>query len=294
MWKVHHDAKVREWNESTVRRKLRKGKLTGIELVLEPGSEDWRPLHSTPLYAQVVPHVGDSEQAALGRVSGSFFSHAASFAIVITGFTIATGTVPLWAAWWGIGLAFHGLKTFKDLRKAKIQQGSVPSAAAHTATVAMLADSEVISAIDELTTAGWSGDAEALRATATELSRRRHLVDDSANDAARQALMAEKEQVQNDREHADPATQVLLDDQRDAIDARIAFLDNVRQLSVRLRAQERTFLHQIESLRLGQLQSSDTSTTTDLEASVTRLRRELDAESEVTDALARARQAQRQ
>ena len=56
-WKVHHDGKVREWDEATVLSKLDKCDLTGIELAKPPGAETWAPLHSTALYQQAEDQV---------------------------------------------------------------------------------------------------------------------------------------------------------------------------------------------------------------------------------------------
>ena len=296
MWEVHHDGKVRALTDAELREMLRKNKLAGVELARREGEDSWSPLYSTDVYRQVVPHTGDPAVNARNRLLQPFVFHVAAFVTVLTALWSVSGDPPLWGAFWGIGLFFHGLKTVRGLRQLPLRPRAtaVPHEDLSAVTPPLLPDNEVLRAIEDLDQAGWSGDTHALRETATLLMQRRALVDDATDGQAKESLTDERSAVLADREQASAATQALLDDQLSAIDARLRFLGDVEQLSIRLRAQERTLLHQVESLRLGQIRASEDTAHPDLMQAVTRLRRELDAESEVTDALARARQATRQ
>ncbi len=300
MWEVHHEGKVRTLTEAKLRDKLRDNKMAGVELARRVGEDSWSPLYTTQLYREVVPHTGDPAANVRQRIIRPFIGHLTSFLTVLGALWLVSGTPPLWGAFWGIGLAFHAIGTVSRLRQLPGTPQSVdmafPTASSpkRTAVPALLPDNEVLRAIEELDQAGWSGDTQSLRDTATLLIQRRALVDDVTDADAKEALKQERSAVLSDREQATASTQALLDDQLSAIDARLSFLDDVNQLSIRLRAQERTLLHQVESLRLGHVRATEDTSAPDVMQAVTRLRRELDAESEVTDALARARQSTRQ
>jgi hypothetical protein len=291
MWEVHHDGKVQSMTEVDLRAMLQENKISGVELARRKGEDTWSPLYSTDLYRTAVPHSGDPVANVRQRIVGSFTGHLTAFVSVLGALWFVSGVPPIWGAFWGIGLAFHAVKTVRGLRQltGAPRVLSVPQAAAPP----LLPDNEVLRAIDDLDQTGWSGDTKALRDTAGLLMQRRALVDDATDGNAKQALERERSTVLADREEASPSTQALLDDQLSAIESRLRFLDDVHQLSIRLRAQERTLLHQVESLRLGQIRATEDTSGPDVMAAVTRLRRELDAESEVTDALARARSAAR-
>ena len=292
MWEIHDDGKTRSMPEATLRKKLRKNNLSGIELVRKQGDTQWSTLYTTALYRDIVPHADDPTNAVRKRIVGPFWSHLTAFIGVLAGLWLVTGTPPSWGVFWGIGLAFHAADTMRRLKKLK-DEPSAPPTTQTASSPAVVTDNEVLRAIEELGQSGWSGDTDALRQTASLLAQRRALVDEVADSHAMDALHKERDTVLADRQHAAASTQVLLDEQLSAIDARLSFLEDVRQHGIRLRVQERTLLHQVKSLRLGQIRTSEESTGPDLMQAVTRLRRELDADSEVTDALARARQAAR-
>jgi hypothetical protein len=296
MWEVHHDGKVRKLTEAKLRSMLQKNKLAGVELARRKGDDAWAPLYTTEIYRQAVVHTGNPAVDVRNRLIQPFLVHVATFASVLGALWFVSGSPPFWGAFWGIGLFFHGLKTVRGLGQLPSAQQTAPTRAAPQSTTApaLLPDNEVLRAIEDLDQAGWSGDTQALRDTATLLMQRRTLVDDATDGEAKEALQLERAAVLTDRDGASDSTRALLDDQLNAIDARLSFLHDIQQHGIRLRAQERTLLHQVESLRLGQIRASEDTAGPDLMQAVTRLRRELDAESEVTDALARARQASRQ
>jgi len=292
-WKVHHDGKVREWDEATVLSKLDKCDLTGIELAKPPGAETWAPLHSTALYQQVVPHQGDLDAVLRRRVLTPWLRHIAIFVVLFVVFSI-TGLPTMWFPFWGIGVAVHGLSTLHKWmslpdRSPTAQDGRVATAQ----TPSSRASSELLAAIDALIASGWHDDLTALRQAAEELAIRRAVAVDAADPDATQALIDERASVQHALTSADDTTAAMLRDQLGAIDARIAFHEEVQRLATRLQTRERTLLHQVESLRLGALSKEQSTARVDLDASVVRLRSELRADAEVSDALARARNAQR-
>lgn len=306
MWEVHFGGKVRRWTEEDLRNKLRKNKVSGVELARRVGDDEWTPLYATDLYRETVPHTGDPKSGVLRRIWSPFIGHSTAFVTVLGALWLVSGEPPLWGAWWGIGLAFHAVAAITATGKIHFPQttqiaaameavfAKKPAVPKQTRSPALLPDNEVLRALEELEQAGWSGDIQALRETALLLVQRRTLVTDATDANAKEALEHERVTVVADREQASPSTQALLDDQLGAIDARLSFLRDIDQLAIRLRAQERTLLHQVESLRLGQIRSTEDTSGPDVMEAVIRLRRELDAESEVTNALARARQTARQ
>ena len=55
--------------EHELRAKLRSGDLSGLELARPVEGDAWQPLHDTPLFAQEVPHTGDTWAAARRRAA---------------------------------------------------------------------------------------------------------------------------------------------------------------------------------------------------------------------------------
>ena len=78
-WSVQIEDKVKDFTEEDLRKRLRKRKLTGVELCRFEGEESWRPLHDTELFRQEVPFSGDPGQEARKRAIAEFGWHAGAF-----------------------------------------------------------------------------------------------------------------------------------------------------------------------------------------------------------------------
>ena len=110
VWKVQEDDEIVELTEEKLRKQLRKGDLTGVELARPEGDSDWKPLHDWPVFKEEVPHDGDVHALMTRRIALPLMSHASVF--VATG--IAMGW-PSWMVWWGMGLGAHAVGTIPKL-----------------------------------------------------------------------------------------------------------------------------------------------------------------------------------
>lgn len=118
---VQKDGDVHEWTEKKLRKKLRGGDLSGLELVRHEHDEDWRPLHDLPIFGEEVPHTGDPRAAALRRVAKGFAWHLGIY-LVITSFFFGITSIP--GAIWGLFLVGHAFKaipaTWSLVREGKL------------------------------------------------------------------------------------------------------------------------------------------------------------------------------
>jgi hypothetical protein len=112
---VQTERGIRRMGEERLRRKLRRRRLSGLELVRREGEEGWTALHDRKVFREEVPVGGDPRDAARWRVVREFGGHLAAFIGVGIGMTLMTGQVPFWLAFWGIGLFAHGVRALPAL-----------------------------------------------------------------------------------------------------------------------------------------------------------------------------------
>ena len=109
-WRIDDDGKTRDLSEHDLRRQLRRGKLSGVELARPEGVEGWKPLHAWPLFQEeVAVRGGDTELAALDRRAKGFAVHVVVFVMVLMALTATTGHLPSWWVWWALGLGIQGV-----------------------------------------------------------------------------------------------------------------------------------------------------------------------------------------
>jgi len=292
-WHVQVGKKVCTVDEEQLRKKLSDGDLSGLELCrLEAGSE-WVPLHRQALYAEVIPHAGSSYSSARFRAYRGLLSHTVSFAAVMVflGF-------PNWGIFWLLGLAMHGIGVVSKLSNA--QAGAVEEESA------VISDRQATSELEGslanlLATLGSdpsdlsADDLLPLSRSAADLRQQRESIREFVDDQAIDALQREMDEVELERSSADdPHTQAVLDNQLMSIGQRLAFARSAADAVRRLEARERALIHQVEGLRLALLQARITDgPTPDLHDALGRLAGEIEADSEIDEALVMARRAAR-
>lgn len=138
-------------------------------------------------------------------------------------------------------------------------------------------------------------DLPAIRAAAENLHRRRVALTAVGGEAAVASLAAEQEAAKARVAAAagDPRSAAVLQEELDAITARLAATREATAAEMRLLARERALLHQLESLRVSLLRASVEDPSVDqarasLADAVTRVSADLAAESEIDDHVARA------
>lgn len=302
-WRIDDDGKTRELTEQELREKLRRGKLSGVELARPEGEEGWRPLHAWPLFQEeVAVSGGDTELAALDRRAKGFAAHFVVFVMVMLGLTAAQGHLPSWWVWWALGLGIQGITAVPAIIQ-RIQRRHASQAAQAVEALDPTLDGEVDPQLVDLHAALASLDAAARdsgeapdidlaavrQAGATLAARRARLaaaLPEGGAVALEQALAAAEIRSAASPDVEDYAAEVR------ALAQRLSGLRQAEASLDRLRARERALLHEVESLRLVVLQAD----ARDAEApavgdAVRRLRSEVEAVEEVDETLRRARAA---
>jgi serine/threonine protein kinase len=103
--------KVRRYDELTLAKRIRSGKLTGAELVRRDGEDDWQPLFESRVFRREVPGVGDPRDTARWRLLRALGGHFSAFFIVGVIMFATQGHVPFWMGIWGAVLAVQAIGT---------------------------------------------------------------------------------------------------------------------------------------------------------------------------------------
>jgi hypothetical protein len=112
---VSIDDKVKVEDEDELVSMIRKGKLTGMELVRREDEERWVPLFETRVYRLEVPHAGDPRDRARMRALRALGGHFSGFFITGVVMFSIQGKIPFWMAIWGAVLAVQTLGSLPAL-----------------------------------------------------------------------------------------------------------------------------------------------------------------------------------
>ncbi|MFT5686779.1 MAG: hypothetical protein ACI8RZ_007736 [Myxococcota bacterium] len=272
-WTVQIDDKPKRLSEKKLRKKLRSRDLTGMELCRAPGSGEWVVLHSTEIFAEEVPHVGDAAMVAQRRELTGFGWHLAIFLGVMAflGF-------PFWGIFWGIGVAGHAFKIIPILQTMLGQQTTAPQVQAAEPVAPQPVDAfeaRLTSLLASLpdSTEDLSGIAQSARSIHAQIQQ----LDEALSGTSLAELEAQSGQG--------------TEGERIARDGHITAIKSAMASRERLAGQERELLHALEHMRLTRL---DSASSEDLSEQLGELRGRLDAEAEVEQKLEAARRASRQ
>jgi len=228
--------------------------------------------------------------------------HVASFVVV--------GTILGWPwqvmGFWAVGLVVYLGKTVYDLvgpprggRSASDPPVTVPTAeTASHATDPYLRDLE--RSIEALRRAAAEAgaacmDLDAVADAARTLHRRRQRLGELVDPGLRRRLDGELEQARERAAGAsDERAAEVYEAEAQAIASRLEAMDDASTVAERLRARERTILHEIDAARLALARSGiSDEPTASLGRHLDKLRADLAAETEVEERLAQARRTQR-
>jgi hypothetical protein len=300
-WRIQKDGKTLTWPEEKLRRKLRRGDLTGVEVARPEGAGEWRPLHAWPVFREEVAVEGaDTERAPLDRQVRGFLGHLVAFVGVMIGFTVMTGSIPFWGAFWAIGLVLHAVRVGSAIvRRAQRGHASQAAQAVEAVDAAALPEdaqhAALLSAVAALAGAGGDLDVDmdALRRAGADLAEKRGALEsalpaDGARALEQQLAAAQARATVGGPDAADHEAEAR------ALRQRLSHVREVTGTVERLRARERALLHEVEALRLAALQAAAhdaEAPAPDLAAAAARLRAEVAAADEVDDLVRRARLA---
>ncbi len=134
VYHVQEGDKVKSYDEEKLSALLRKGKLSGVELVRHDDEEQWQPLFESRIYRRVVPTSGDPRNAAGLRVLRGVAGHFTGFFITGVVMYSTQGHLPFWMAIWGAVLAMQTLGAVPAavalLSRRRIDDGPAPERAA--------------------------------------------------------------------------------------------------------------------------------------------------------------------
>ena len=105
------DGKTKSVTEERLRKRLRRNRYSGTELIRQKGEMEWIPLYESAVFRQEVPVRGDPSDWMRKRKVTDFVCHAATFVCVGAGWYLTLGEVPLFMGFWGIGLGVHAINT---------------------------------------------------------------------------------------------------------------------------------------------------------------------------------------
>jgi hypothetical protein len=115
LYHVQTGDRVRDYDEAKLVALIRRGKLTGMELVRQDDQELWQPLFESRVYRREVPTRGDPRDAARRRVLRGITGHFSGFFIVAVMMYVRDGHFPFWLAIWGAFLAMHALRAAPEV-----------------------------------------------------------------------------------------------------------------------------------------------------------------------------------
>jgi serine/threonine protein kinase len=115
VYHVQSGDKIRHYPEAKLAELLRKGKLTGVELVRVDEEELWQPLFESQIYRREVPTSGDPLHAARMRVLRGVAGHFSGFFITGVVMYATQGHIPFWMGIWAAVLGMQALSAAPTL-----------------------------------------------------------------------------------------------------------------------------------------------------------------------------------
>src|SRR6185436_17268463 len=101
VYHVQTRRRVKAYDEGELTHLIRRGKLTGVELVRRDDEEQWQPLFESKVYRREVPTLTDPRDAARMRVLRAVGGHFTGFFITCVVMYATQGHFPFWLAIWG-------------------------------------------------------------------------------------------------------------------------------------------------------------------------------------------------
>ena len=110
LYHVQSDRDVKVYDEAKLVKALRRGKLSGLEMVRRAGEEQWQPLFESRIYRLEVPTNGDPRDAARRRLLRGLGAHFTGFFTTAVIMTVIQHQIPFWIWIWGAVLAMQALR----------------------------------------------------------------------------------------------------------------------------------------------------------------------------------------
>lgn len=293
MWEVREDDGVRSYSSRMVERMLSSGELSGAEFARVDEGE-WAQLYQLPIFRKAVPVAGDPRKMVAWRMFKPLAIHLMVYLVVI-GVFIPPGAKFFVAGGWGIGVLAQAASVIPGMLALLGGSAEAPVAPAEAEVAPESAFAETSRSMaaelsDNPELAAEVGQLDALgRSLAKRIATLDRLVDEE------ELLRLEKEVGRIDAQlelEDDPRDREALQREQESITERVAVMKDAASALERLQTEERALVHQMEGLRLALARAAVASEDVpDLLQDVRTMREKAEAEAQLDDELARARQA---
>ncbi|HYU42414.1 MAG TPA: serine/threonine-protein kinase [Vicinamibacteria bacterium] len=305
VYHVQPRRRVRAYDEGELAHLIRRGKLTGVELVRRDDEEQWQPLYESRVYRREVPSLSDPRDAARLRVLRAVGGHFTAFFITSVVMYATQGHFPFWLAIWGAVLAVQaagalpaGLTLLQNRRAATAPAtvGAVPPAgeAPPPALAARVPSAMEQEAARVRTLIAQQGGTDAARLIAevdgilkltAELAARQADLEEQTSDRERAALAAAVADARARLERADlEQDRRLFERQLEVVQGREEAIAKAVRVLERLRVRREVAEHQLKQLRLDLSRGAATGLDVpELSSRLQFIRYEVDAREEVKE-----------
>jgi serine/threonine protein kinase len=298
--------KIRRYDETELADRIRRGKLTGVELVRREGEEVWQPLYESHVFRREVPSAGDPREAARWRVLRAVGGHFGAFFSVSAIVYFTQGHLPFWLGIWGTILAVQMLKAAPTLlpllrgggreigpappgpalpagapRQLPPPKDAAPSPLAQEAArVRALLEQRGGSDVPRLL-----AEVEGIVKRTTELATRQADLEEQTSDAERAAVARATAEARAALERASQAQdRRLFERQLDVLRKREEAIAKATRVLQRLRVRREMAEHQLKQLRLDLSRGAASSLDVpELSSRLQYIRHEVDAREEVDE-----------
>ena len=306
VYHVQTRRRVKAYDEGELAHLIRRGKLTGVELVRRDDEEQWQPLFESKVYRREVPTLTDPRDAARMRALRAVGGHFTGFVITSVVMYATQGHFPFWLAIWGAVLAMQALRALPAgitlLRKRHEGQPAVGAGAAPDAAPPAL-PARVLSPIEQeaarvrtLLEKQGGDDAKGLIAEVdgilkltAELAARQADLEEQTSDRERAALATAVADARVRLERADlEQDRRLFERQLEVVQGREEAIAKAVRVLDRLRVRREVAEHQLKQLRLDLSRGAATGLDVpELSSRLQFIRYEVDAREEVKEIGAR-------
>jgi serine/threonine protein kinase len=295
-YQLDSEGKVRTLSESRLRRRLRQNRYSGLEMVKREGDDVWVPLHETRLFREEVPVRRDPASWAARRKVMGFAEHLTIYLAFAMMWFFASGEVPFWMGYWGIGLLGHAstaLPAVISLWRSRKSLSAGPQAKAPDLLSAGFKD-EVERVRGLLERRGGENREELLKeidGIVTRMrdlaSKRRDLEEQTGFDERERLEKAEKEAAARLAGASGNRDRSLYEKQLGVVRERRRTIDKALAVLEQLRVRQDVAEHQVKQLRLD-LSRAEASrgSVPELSSRLQDIRHEVDAAEMVDEALA--------
>jgi hypothetical protein len=304
LYHVQKGDKVRDYSEAKLVELIRRGRLTGLELVRRDDADGWQPLYESQVYVREVPTSGDPRAAVRRRVLRGFLGHFSGFFTVAVIMFAIQGQFPSWLAIWGAVLAMHALRAVPEVwevlshRPGGTDRGAIRAAPAPNApqieppagagSVVVQEAARVRALIEQRggsDKARLIADVDAILRQAADLAARQADLEEQTSDRERAAVAAAVADARARLDRAEhPQDRRLFERQLEVVQGREEAIAKAVLVLERLRVRREVAEHQLKQLRLDLTRGAAGGLDVpELSSRLQFIRYEVDAKEEVAD-----------